>query len=264
MPLNYYLVDAFTAEPFAGNPAAVYLLERWPADDWLQRVAREMNQAETAFLVREAEGFRLRWFTPLVEVDLCGHATLASAHALWGIGAALRERIVFQTRSGPLTAAPADELIELDFPLLPEQPTIAPPVLVEALGVKPVYVGASRHDLIVEVGSEAEVRRANPNFTLLAQVATRGVILTSRSGDARFDFVSRFFAPAAGINEDPVTGSAHCCLADFWQKRLHEISFRAFQASPRGGIVHVRVAGNRAVLGGQAVTVARGELLFGP
>ena len=153
------------------------------------------------------------------------------------------------------------ELIELDFPLLPEQPTEPPPRLSEALGVSPIYVGKSRHDLVVEVATDAEVRQANPDLTVLASVATRGVILTARSADSQFDFISRFFAPAAGINEDPVTGSAHCCLADFWNKRLKKTAFRAYQASVRGGIVHVRIAEGRAILGGQAVTVAKGELL---
>lgn len=264
MPQPFHIVDAFTAEPFAGNPAAVYVLDHWRDDAWLQRVAREMNQSETAFLVRNAVGFDLRWCTPLVEVDLCGHATLASAHVLWSTGAAEDNKpIAFSTRSGILTATQAETRIELDFPLLLEQPAEAPRGLTEALGVTPIYVGKSRHDLVVEVATDAEVRSAQPNFTRLAQIVTRGVIVTARSSDPTFDFVSRFFAPAAGINEDPVTGSAHCCLADFWRKRLSKDSFRAFQASARGGVVHVRVAGDRAILGGQAVTVARGELLEG-
>lgn len=262
MPLTFHLVDAFTAEPFAGNPAAVYILERWPADDFLQRVAREMNQSETAYLVKNAAGYDLRWFTPLVEVDLCGHATLASAHVLWSTAAVPPgKRIAFSTRSGVLTADQRGGLIELDFPLLPEQPSEAPPRLADVLGVAPLYVGKSRHDLVVEVASEAAVRQAQPDFTLLAQIATRGVILTARAESPDFDFVSRFFAPAAGINEDPVTGSAHCCLADFWRKRLHKESFRAYQASQRGGIVHIRISGSRALLAGQAVTVAQGELI---
>lgn len=262
MPRPFYIVDAFTDQPFAGNPAAVYPLDEWPGDAWLSRVAREMNQSETAFLVRNASGFDLRWFTPLIEVDLCGHATLASAHVLWTTGAASADSpISFQTRSGVLTARRAGELIELDFPLLPEEPTQPPPGLAEALGVTPVYVGKSRHDLLVQVATDAEVRAARPNFTALAEIATRGIILTAKSDDPAFDFISRFFAPAAGINEDPVTGSAHCCLADFWRKRLNKDTFRAFQASARGGIVQVRIAGDRAILGGQAVTVVRGELL---
>ncbi len=261
MPRPFYIVDAFTAEPFSGNPAAVYVLDEWPGDAWLSRVAREMNQSETAFLVRNTDGFGLRWFTPLIEVDLCGHATLASAHVLWSIGAvAEHASISFSTRSGILTATRAGDLIELDFPLLPEEPTQRPPGLIEALGVMPIYVGKSRHDLIVEVKTEAEVRAARPDFTQLASVATRGVMLTAASSDPSFDFVSRFFAPAAGINEDPVTGSAHCCLASFWRKRLGKDCFRAYQASVRGGVVQVRVAGDRAVLCGQAVVIAHGQL----
>ena len=262
MSLTYHLVDAFTAEPFAGNPAAVYVLDRWRDDAWLQRVAREMNQSETAFLVRQSGGFDLRWFTPLVEVDLCGHATLASAHILWTTATVpIDQPINFLTRSGKLTAARAGAQIELDFPLLTEEPSDAPPGLIESIGVAPIYVGRSRHDYLVEVGSEAEVRAASPNFSRLAAVATRGVILTAQSSSGEFDFVSRFFAPAAGIDEDPVTGSAHCCLADFWRKRLKKDSFRAYQASPRGGVVSVRIAEERAILGGEAVTVARGELM---
>lgn len=264
MPLAFDLVDAFTAAPFGGNPAAVYLLPRWPESDWLQRVAREMNQSETAFLVAGGSGFELRWFTPLVEVDLCGHATLASAHALWERGATREPRIAFSTRSGVLTATQSGKEIELDFPLLREVASSAPAGLAEALGVQPIYVGKSRHDLILEVESESLVRQLRPDFTRLAQVATRGVIVTAKSSDPAFDFVSRFFAPAAGINEDPATGSAHCCLADFWQKRLNKTAFRAYQASPRGGVLGVRIAGERVILSGQAVTVARGELLAEP
>jgi PhzF family phenazine biosynthesis protein len=261
----FHLVDAFTSEPFLGNPAAVYVLDEWPADAWLQNVAREMNQSETAFLVGTTGGYELRWFTPTMEVDLCGHATLASAHVLWTTGVvSLSLPIVFSTRSGALTAKQSNGLIELDFPLLNEQETAAPPSLTESLGVSPLYVGKSRHDLLVQVKTEREVREAQVDFSRLSTMATRGVILTAESSEAAFDFVSRFFAPAAGINEDPVTGSAHCCLASFWQRRLNKDSFRAFQASPRGGIVHVRVAGERAILGGAAVTIVRGELLAEP
>lgn len=262
MRVPIQLIDAFTSRAFAGNPAAVCLLTEWRSDRWLQQVAAEMNQAETAFLVREGQGFRLRWFTPVVEVDLCGHATLASAHLLWTSGVAGEEQALeFFTRSGKLVATRAGELIELDFPMLPEWPIEAPPELLRALGVSATYVGQSRHDVIVEVATEAEVRGAKPDFAALARLLSRGVILTARSRDPRFDFVSRFFAPAAGIPEDPVTGSAHCCLVAFWGPRLGKSAFRAFQASPRGGVVHARFAGDRAILGGQAVTTLRGELL---
>ncbi len=262
MSLPLLHVDAFTDRPFAGNPAAVCVLPAWKDDRWLQAVGREMNLSETAFLVRQPSHFDLRWFTPTMEVDLCGHATLASAHALWHLGLAEPQtEIRFSTRSGILKAAQRGEQIELDFPLKREEPASPPPGLVEALGVQPSYVGRSQFDYLVEVESEAVLRRLAPDFKRLAAVQSRGTIVTSRSADARFDFVSRFFAPAAGIDEDPVTGSAHCCLADFWRKRLDKTQFLAYQASARGGVVSVRVAAERVFLGGQAVIVAKGELL---
>jgi PhzF family phenazine biosynthesis protein len=255
------VVDAFTDCPFSGNPAAICLLPQWRDDRWLQNLAAEMKHSETAYLVRNANGFDLRWFTPAVEVDLCGHATLASAHALWEQGVApANSPIRFATRSGTLTADRTNGLIELDFPLNPEEKVEPPPELLPALGVNAQYVGKSRFDYLVEVESEAVLRQMTPDFRRLASAPVRGTIVTSRSSDPRFDFVSRFFAPAAGVDEDPVTGSAHCCLGAFWQKRLGKSAFRAYQASPRGGIVHVRVAHDRAILGGQAVTVTKGEL----
>src|SRR5262245_39514023 len=182
MPQAFHLVDAFTAEAFTGNPAAVYVFDQWRDDAWLQRVAREMNQSETAFLVRTGGAYQLRWFTPLIEVELCGHATLASAHVLWSAALAKRgEPIHFTTKSGPLVARQTGDRIELDFPLLTEEPTAEPPGLADALGVAPIYVGKSRHDVVVEVASENEVRGARPNFTRLATVATRGVIVTAKS-----------------------------------------------------------------------------------
>ncbi len=258
----YFLVDAFTERPFAGNPAAVYVLPKWPDDGWLKNVAREMNQSETAFLVRNADGFDLRWLTPAIEVDLCGHATMAAAHTLWkrrhvAVGGTIR----FATRSGTLTAARRGALIELDFPLKPEQPAEPPPDLLSALGVAAEYVGRNQFDYLVEVDSARKLRSLAPDFKRLATLGVRGVIVTSRSDDPQFDFLSRFFAPGSGIDEDPVTGSAHCCLGDFWRKRLGKNEFVAYQASPRGGVVRVRVAGDRVILGGTAVTVARGELV---
>ena len=255
-------VDAFTNRPFTGNPAAVCVLPGPRDERWMQHVAREMNLSETAFLYREGDGFRLRWFTPTVEVDLCGHATLASAHVLWEEGhLAPEEPARFHTRSGLLTAERKGDWIELDFPAEPEAPATAPPELIQALGVTPTYVGRNRFDYLIEVESEEIVRNLRPDFGLLRTVPMRGVMVTSRADSAAYDFVSRFFAPAVGVEEDPVTGSAHCCLGPFWQERLGKDEFVAYQASPRGGVVRVRVAGARVYLGGQAVTVMRGELV---
>jgi PhzF family phenazine biosynthesis protein len=255
------LVDAFTERPFSGNPAAICLLPQWRAAGWLQSLAAEMKQSETAYLVPNADGFDLRWFTPAIEVDLCGHATLASAHALWEQGVApTNAPIRFATRSGTLTAERQNGQIELDFPLNREERVEPPPEFLPALGVAAQYVGKSRFDYLVEVESEAILRQMTPDFRRLASAPVRGTIVTSRSSDPKFDFVSRFFAPAAGIDEDPVTGSAHCCLADFWRKRLGKTEFLAYQASSRGGVVHVSVKNDRVILGGQAVTVTKGEL----
>jgi PhzF family phenazine biosynthesis protein len=220
-----------------------------------------MSLSETAFLVKNADGFELRWFTPTVEVALCGHATLASAHVLWQQRLAAGDEIRFSTRSGILKAMRRGDEIELDFPVKPEEEAQAPPGLLEALGVSATYVGRNQFDYLVEVESEVALRGIAPDFRRLAAVPVRGVIVTSRSASTRFDFVSRFFAPASGVDEDPVTGSAHCCLGDFWRKRLGKTEFTAFQASPRGGVVKVRVVNDRVFLGGTAVTVARGELL---
>jgi PhzF family phenazine biosynthesis protein len=262
MSIPLFHVDAFTDKPFGGNPAAVCILPDQRPDAWMQQVAAEMNLSETAFVEKQGNGFRLRWFTPKVEVDLCGHATLASAHVLWEEGHAQPYEIIhFHTRSGVLTATRNAGIIELDFPLIPEEPAASPPGLAEALGVKPRYVGKGRFDYLIEVDSEEILRKLAPNFRPLASLPIRGLIVTSRSAWPEFDFVSRFFAPGAGIDEDPVTGSAHCCLAAYWRKHLNKDSFVAYQASARGGVVRVRVSGERAVLGGQAVTVSKGLLL---
>jgi PhzF family phenazine biosynthesis protein len=257
-----FIVDAFTGTPFAGNPAAVCILDAARDATWMQAVAREMNLSETAFLHRQAEGFALRWFTPTVEVDLCGHATLASAHALWEAGhLPPADAARFQTRSALLTATRRGGQIEMDFPVNPEEPASPPPDLAKALGVTPLYVGKSRFDYLVEVSSEAAVRAVRPDMVLLGTLPVRGVIITSRASAPDYDFVSRFFAPGSGIPEDPVTGSAHCCLGPFWRGRLGKDEFVAYQASARGGVVHVRVQGDRVILGGTAVTVLRGELV---
>jgi predicted PhzF superfamily epimerase YddE/YHI9 len=290
-----FQVDAFTAEPFAGNPAAVCLLDEEADAGWMQRVAAEMNLSETAFLRPEGSGepherggrsppraprpddpadraagpsedaaFGLRWFTPEAEVALCGHATLASAHVLWTEGRVPAGRpIRFRTLSGELRASDRDGAIELDFPAIPPVPEDPPAGLLEALG-EPArtvrWVGRSRFDYLLELGSEAAVRGLAPDFGRLRQVSTRGVIATAAGEAGGFDYVSRFFAPAVGIDEDPVTGSAHCALGPFWAERLGRAELVGFQASRRGGVVRTRAAGDRVLLGGQAVTVLRGEL----
>lgn len=261
MAEEIYQVDAFTDEPFSGNPAAVCMLTRRREADWMKNIAREMNLSETAFLRRGEDGFDLRWFTPAIEVDLCGHATLASAHVLWEIGVLPPgDQARFHSRSGLLTADQVDGWIELDFPATPEQETTAPPGLIEALGVEPRYVGRSRFDYLVEAASEAVVRDLQPDFAQLRALQVRGVMVTSRAETTGFDFVSRFFAPGAGIDEDPVTGSAHCCLGPYWRQQLGKEAFTAYQASARGGVVRVHVVGERVRLGGKAVTILAGKL----
>ncbi len=262
MSIRLIQVDAFTERAFGGNPAAVCLLAEPREDEWMQHVAREMNLSETAFLLPREDGFTLRWFTPALEVDLCGHATLASAHALWEEGIAPPEQTLrFHTRSGLLLARKRDGGIELDFPATPETPCGLPPGLAEALGAQPGYVGLSPFDYLVLLRDAGTVRSLRPDMVRLKEICARGVIATAASDDPRFDFISRFFAPAAGIDEDPVTGSAHCCLGPFWGGRLDKSDLTAFQASARGGVVRVRLEGNRVRLGGHAVTVLRGELL---
>ena len=258
-------IDAFAERPYTGNPAAVCLLDDERDAEWMQAVAGEMNLSETAFVHPARDGFHLCWFTPTVEVDLCGHATLAAAHALWSEARVAGDAdIRFHSRSGLLTAARNGDLIELDFPATRPVPAGLDEAQIrdlgEMLGVVPRQVGRSVFDLLVEVETEREVRAARPDFRRLGELDCRGVIVTSAAEDSRFDFVSRFFAPAAGVDEDPVTGSAHCCLGPYWGERFGKREMTAFQASSRGGIVRVRVSGERVVLGGHAVTVFRGEL----
>jgi PhzF family phenazine biosynthesis protein len=261
MPVKIVHVDAFTATPFGGNPAAVCILPL-PADEaWMRQVAREMNLSETAFLHPENGGYRLRWLTPAVEVDLCGHATLASAHVLWEDGHIPAEAEArFHTRSGLLSCKRNDGWIEMNFPAKPAEPAAAPPQLAEALGAEILYTGRNQFDYLVEVADEATLRSLNPNHYLLRQLPVRGVIATARGLD--YDFVSRFFAPGSGIDEDPVTGSAHSALTPFWSRRLRKTEMTGFQASARGGVVKVRLEGDRVHMSGQAVTVLRGDLLF--
>ena len=257
------IVDAFTDHPFAGNPAAVCVLARERDAAWMQAVAQEMNLSETAFLHPEKDAWALRWFTPTVEVDLCGHATLASAQVLWETGAVAADRPAhFQTQSGLLTAERKDGWIEMDFPATPETPALKPEGLSRAMGIAPRYVGKTRLDYFLELEDEAAVREVRPDFRRLAALGVRGVIVTSTADEsgARFDFVSRFFAPGSGVPEDPVTGSAHCALAPYWSERLGKTELTGYQCSARGGIVRTRMAGDRVILAGQAVTVFRGEL----
>lgn len=266
MGLTIYQVDAFTDKPFAGNPAAVCVLPQARDERWMQDVASEMNLSETAFLLREDDGFRLRWFTPAVEVDLCGHATLASAHILWQEGYLARDQQArFHTRSGLLTAdCGSDGWIEMDFPAQPPAPVEAPSQLLAALGIegRARFVGKNVFDYLIEVETEEAVRGLQPDMTMLAQSPARGVMVTSRASSSGFDFISRFFAPRVGVNEDPVTGSAHCCLAPYWSKQLGKDEMLAYQASARGGVVRVRISDERVKLAGQAVSVLRGELAW--
>jgi predicted PhzF superfamily epimerase YddE/YHI9 len=265
MSLRITQVDAFTNRPFAGNPAAVCLLPKAAEPAWMLNVAREMNLAETAFLVRQNDGYDLRWFTPEVEIDLCGHATLASAHVLWEEGHLTpTTQARFHTRSGLLTADRSGSWIELDFPATPAAPASPPPGLIEALASKPTFVGRSRFDYLVELENEPAVRRLTPDLGALSRVQARGVIVTARAdANSEYDFVSRFFAPQSGVPEDPVTGSAHCALMPYWSAKLGKKELVAYQASSRGGVLRLRLDGDRVKLGGQAVTVLRGELTAG-
>jgi PhzF family phenazine biosynthesis protein len=261
MPVRITTVDAFTAIPFGGNPAAVCVLAAAADEKWMRNVAREMNLSETAFLHPDSDGsYRLRWLTPAVEVDLCGHATLASAHVLWQEGhipPAAEAR--FNTRSGPLACKREGDWIAMNFPAKFAEAAEPPPQLAEALGAALKYVGRNQFDYLVEVADEAVLRALNPNHYLLRQFPVRGVIVTARG--LQYDFVSRFFAPGSGIDEDPVTGSAHSALAPYWAPKLGKSEMIAFQASERGGVVKVRIEGDRVHMAGQAVTVMRADFL---
>ncbi len=263
MKLPLYQVDAFTAQIFKGNPAAVCLLDAPKPDAWMQSLAQEMNLSETAFLLPEGEDYNLRWFTPAVEMDLCGHATLATAHVLFETGRLAPDGSArFHTRSGLLTAVQANGWIELDFPSAPVEPVPPPAGMVEALGVKPGFCGKAPDDFyLFELDREDEVRRARPDFARLKAIeGVHGTILTSRAQTAGYDFVSRFFAPRLGIDEDPVTGAAHTHLAPYWAARLGRTTFSAYQASPRGGDLRLRLVGDRVRIAGQAVTVFSTEI----
>ena len=261
MRQTLHVVDAFTAEPFTGNPAAVGVLDAPRDAAWMQRVAREMNLSETAFLEAVEEGWSLRWFTPTTEVKLCGHATLASAFVLWETGALpASDEVKFHTLSGVLTCRRDGAWIEMDFPAVFARPIPPPPGLGEALGSELTATAANGMDYLVEVADEKTLRALRPDFTALARQPVRGVIVTCRSEKPEFDFISRFFAPAAGVDEDPVTGSAHCALGPWWQAKLGRDEFTAWQASARGGLVKLAVRGDRVLLRGQAVRMSTVEL----
>jgi PhzF family phenazine biosynthesis protein len=264
--VRLYHVDAFTDAPFKGNPAAVCLTPEPRAEQWMMSVASEMNLSETAFLQKHADGFRLRWFTPKAEVTLCGHATLASAHVLWEEGmVGQSEDIHFHTMSGVLTARRVDPFIELDFPARLTEPAPSNSALTQALGAEPqcthTYKTAKGTIFLLELETEAMVRKLRPDFKSLAATEARAVIVTARSSTAGQDFVSRYFAPAVGIDEDPVTGSSHCCLAPYWSSKLGRNTLTGYQASSRGGHVRCRHVGDRVCIQGKAVTVFRAELI---
>ncbi|MEL6165477.1 MAG: PhzF family phenazine biosynthesis protein [Cyanobacteria bacterium J06628_3] len=256
-------VDAFTNKPFSGNPAAVCVLESPQSDEWMQNVAKEMNLSETAFLVKQDDGYSLRWFTPATEVPLCGHATLASSHVLWSENyLSPEEPARFHTKSGLLIAKKQDDWIELDFPVNPSEKTSTTVELSEALGVPVKAVVKNSLGYLVEVESEDLVRNLEPNIVTLKKKFPEVIVTSIAESNSEFDFVSRFFCPGLGINEDPVTGAAHCCLAPYWRNKLNKDEFLAYQASSRGGVVKVKYSGgDRVYLKGQAVTVLKGELI---
>ena len=255
--MQLYQVDAFAERAFEGNPAAVCVLDRSVSEDWMQHVAAEMNLSETAFVSTNGAGFDLRWFTPLVEVALCGHATLATALVLFETGLASAP-VSFSTKSGLLHADREDEQIRLDFPALAATPIVPPAGLLEALGIENGAVYRSDFDALVDIDDESRVADLKPDFAALREIDVRGVIVTAPS--QRYDFVSRFFAPAVGINEDPATGSAHCVLGPYWSVRLGKSELRARQLSARGASIGVRVRGDRVDLLGRGEIVLEGQL----
>ena len=262
MKIPLYQVDAFTKEPYKGNPAAVCLLTEKMPDAWMKAVALEMSLSETAFLLPQKGGYQLRWFTPLLEVDLCGHATLASSFVLFEKGLVKNNDVIkFFTRSGELKATRAQGWVMLDFPLFKEKNWEAPPAFIKALGVQPVNVTCSGENVIIEVASAQEVYGVRPNFMDMIKTPLHGVVITALSDREEYDFVSRYFAPWAGITEDPVTGSVHACLGPYWGKRLGKEIMMAYQASARGGVIRVQLLEERVLLSGQAVMVFEGFLL---
>lgn len=262
MAVPIFVVDAFTDAPFAGNPAGVVLLDKPADEEWMQQVANEMGHAETAFLVPLQDGaYNLRWFTPTIEVDLCGHATLASAHVLWQAGRLKEnEDARFQTKSGELVARKSGDQIRMDFPAEPAEEMQAPSTLRLAISKPPVWVGHNRMDMLVQLEDAESVRTLGPSINAIAMLGGRGVIVTAVSDDPKFDFICRFFAPAAGVPEDNATGSAQCALGPFWKERLNKTELTSFQASPRGAVLGVVVKGGRVDICGKAFTMLEGSL----
>jgi PhzF family phenazine biosynthesis protein len=262
MAVPIYIVDAFTETPFGGNQAGVCILEKQDEEKWMQSVAQEMGFAETAFLDPSGDGYNLRWFTPTIEVDLCGHATLASAHILWQTGRLKEGKTAkFQTKSGELIAYKKGDTIRMDFPAEPAEEMDAPPTLRLAISKPPVWVGHNRMDMLVQLESAEDVRTLGPSINAIAMLGGRGVIVTAASDTPEYDFVYRFFAPAAGVPEDNATGSAQCALGPFWKERLNKGEMTSFQASPRGAILGVEVKGDRVDICGKAFTMLEGTLL---
>lgn len=259
--MNIYIVDAFTNTKYRGNPAAVCLLESRQSSKWMQQVAAEMNLSETAFVYASEGYYELRWFTPLAEVDLCGHATLASAHILWEEKICLSPVISFKTKSGRITAERIKDWICMDFPIETASACSPPSALIEGLNTSFRYVGKNRLDYLIEVESEEIVKELRPDFNQLKTLDARGIIVTSKSGRSCYDFVSRCFYPALGVNEDPVTGSAHCCLGPYWGNILKKDKLRAVQLSHRQGKLELKLKGHRILISGQAVTTLRGKLI---
>jgi PhzF family phenazine biosynthesis protein len=258
MRVPIFRIDAFTTQRFSGNPAAVMLMDSFPADATLQAIAAENNLAETAFLVREGSDYRLRWFTPVTEVPLCGHATLASAAVVMERLEPGRSRVTFHSPSGPLTVNRANAGYIMNFPARPSEPIPAPAGLTEALGVVPIEVVFNAFNYMALLESAQVLRKLSPDMAALARMDRPGVIATA-AGDGPYDFISRYFAPVKGIPEDPVTGAAHCMLAPFWARRLGKTVFRAFQASSRGGEIICRLVGDRVELEGGCVFYMEGE-----
>lgn len=259
MRIKQYQVDAFATRAFEGNPAAVCPLESWPVDGLLQAIAEENNLSETAFFVPSEKGFTLRWFTPVKEVDLCGHATLAAAHVIFDILGYAKQAITFETRSGDLFVEKQGKRLEMDFPASPPTPCDLPEFLAEGLGLRPIEVLAAG-DYVAVFDNEATIRAITPNQTLLGQLDLRGVIVTAPGSDV--DFVSRFFAPKFGVPEDPVTGSAHCTLAPYWADKLGKNTLSAKQLSKRGGEILCKVNADRVLLSGCAITFMEAEIAF--